>query len=193
MKIDKKTKLCVFVFLALFLLEGCNGRITKQENEKGGIADTLVVESDLAIMPNREDSAVQSVLEPEAVAQKKLEQGTVKKEKANGQENIDVNRIYEQSEVVSAFPPFDNSQLLDFMAEHFKYPDIEPMAGRGLVDLIIEKDGTVSDVEIIKGIHPALDKEFVRVFKLFPKFVPGKVDGIPVRSKFRTPINSSAM
>lgn len=94
---------------------------------------------------------------------------------------------------MSAFPPFSNPQLLDFMAKHFKYPDIEPLTGQGFVDLVIEKDGTVSDVIIIEGIHPALDKEFVRVFKLFPKFAPGTINGIPVRSKFKAPINARVM
>ena len=49
--------------------------------------------------------------------------------------------------------------------------------------LTIEKDGSISDVEIIPSMHPDLDKEFIRVYKLFPKCTPAKVNGKPVRSK----------
>lgn len=104
-----------------------------------------------------------------------------------------MDKIYEESEVIRAFPSLNNSQLLDFISKHFKYPDIEPITGRGLVDLVIESDGTVSDVIIVEGIHPAIDKEFIRVFKLLPKFTPGKINETPVRSKFRAPITARAM
>ena len=55
---------------------------------------------------------------------------------------------------------------MEFISKHFKYPDIDPVNGRGTVDLVIERDGTVSDVIIVEGIHPAIDKEFIRVLKL---------------------------
>lgn len=79
---------------------------------------------------------------------------------------------------------------MEFHNKNFKYPDIEPINGNGLADLVIETDGTVSDVIIVKGIHPDLDKEFRRVYMLLPKFTPGKINETAVRSKLRLPILS---
>ena len=60
----------------------------------------------------------------------------------------------------------------------------------GKVDLVIERDGRVSDVIIVQSIHPEIDKEFVRILKLLPKFTPGSINGISVRSKYRVPTTS---
>jgi len=110
------------------------------------------------------------------------------------EEKEDSAKIYEQSELdEKAIPAFTNAQILKLLSEHFKYPDIEPMNGRGECDLIIEKDGRISDVIIVKGIHPKLDAEFIRVLKMLPKFIPGKKDNKPVRSKYRHPITAKIM
>lgn len=106
---------------------------------------------------------------------------------------VDTTRIYEQSEVESsAFCSVADAQVPAFLNKYFKYPAIEPVNGRGLCDLVIEKDGTVSDVIIVKGIQPELDKEFIRVFKLMPKFLPAKIGNTAVRSKYRMPIVAMA-
>ena len=107
----------------------------------------------------------------------------------------DTPRIYEQSEVdVSAFCSLNGRKLVDFYNKLFKYPlldskgEIIPVNGKGLVDLIIDDKGNVIDAIIVKGIQPEIDKEFVRVLKLFPPFKPGQVNGKNVYSKFRAPI-----
>ena len=107
---------------------------------------------------------------------------------------IDTLKVYEQSEVdTKAVFPMSNAQLLEFYTKNINYPDIKPITGRGEMDLIIDEDGYVKDVLIIKGLHPELDKEFVRIMKLLPRFTqPGKVKGKPVRCKYRLPISARA-
>ena len=102
----------------------------------------------------------------------------------------DTIKIYEESEVKRAFLPLSNSQLIEFLTKNFKYPSIPPINGKGKVDLVIERDGRVSDVIIVQSIHPEIDKEFVRILKLLPKFTPGSINGISVRSKYRVPTTS---
>lgn len=55
--------------------------------------------------------------------------------------------------------------------------------GRVIVQIIIEKDGSISDVKISRSVDPSLDREALRVVKAMPKWNPGKLNGIPVRVK----------
>lgn len=192
MKINKKTGWYVFAFLLIFALEGCNGRVVKQEKGKGKgvVSDTLTTDTDPEIISDKEDSVTRNVLEPKVTVQKRSEQSVSTKDNNISRENIDLNKIYEQKEVSEAILSISNSQLGELYQKNFKYPDIKPINGNGYVDLVIETDGSVSDVIIIKGFHPELDKEFIRVMMLLPKFIPGKISGIAVRSKLRLPILS---
>ena len=103
-------------------------------------------------------------------------------------------KIYNASEVDSpAIFPMSNSQLLEFYKNEFKYPPIKPINGKGEMELTIDEKGNIIDVTIVKGIHPEVDKEFIRVFKLFPPFSqPAKVNGKTVKSKYKSPITSIA-
>ncbi len=101
--------------------------------------------------------------------------------------------IYAQKDVVEAIPSLDDSGLIKLIKNNFRYPsNIKPINGKISADLVIERDGSISDVIIVKGLHPELDKEAKRVLKLMPKFTPGKKEGHPVRSKYRTFVYSFA-
>lgn len=180
------------MFFLTITVIGCTGKSSKQANVKTVLSDTLTDEVSTTAIEEKGYTIDSSRKERKLITadyqQNKAPQSNIVEAK-----EIDLNKIYEESEVVRAFPSLNNSQLLDFISKHFKYPNIESVNGKGSVDLVIERDGTVSDVIIIKGIHPALDKEFIRVFKLLPKFTPGKINETPVRSKFRAPINASTM
>lgn len=71
-----------------------------------------------------------------------------------------------------------------FLGKNLKYP---PQAkrlgieGRVTVEFVIEKDGSITDLKVIKGLGAGLDEETIRVFNLLPKFNPGKQRGVPVR------------
>lgn len=178
-------------FLIITLI-GCTGKSGKQVDMKTALWDTLADEASTTVIEEK-DYAIDSGRKEKKLAIKASQQNKMPKSTIAESKEIDLNKIYEESEVVRAFPSLNNSQLLDFIDKHFKYPDMEPINGKGLVDLVIERDGTVSDVIIIKGIHPALDKEFIRVLKLLPQFTPGMINKTPVRSKYRTPINARFM
>lgn len=101
------------------------------------------------------------------------------------------NRIWDKVDVPPSFPG-GQSALLYWLASHVKYPpDAEEngIQGRVIVGFVIERDGSVSLVQVLRGVAPSLDKEAVRVVESMPKWTPGKQDGQNVRVKFNVPVN----
>lgn len=187
----KSLRYFIFILFLLIAIIGCTRKAVKQTEGETVSLGALADEASSAAVEAK-GHTVDSGREEKQQVIDDFQQDEAIRSRLPKSKGVDLNKIYEQSEVVSAFPPFSNSQLIDFIIKSFKYPNIEPVSGKGLVDLVIERDGTVSNVIIVEGIHPAIDKEFARVFKLFPPFTPGKIDGTPVRSKFRAPINVTA-
>lgn len=98
--------------------------------------------------------------------------------------------------VVEEMPEFPGGtgELMKFIQSNIRYPEMEKEAGisgKCYVKFVVESDGTVSNVEMLKGVPggPGLDKEAMRVVKAMPKFKPGKQNGRPVRVYFNLPIN----
>lgn len=78
-----------------------------------------------------------------------------------------------------------------YIFQNLKYPQVAAengISGRVFVKFVVEPDGSVSNVSIVRGIDPALDAEALRVVKSSPKWTPGKQRGIPVRVSFTFPI-----
>ena len=60
--------------------------------------------------------------------------------------------------------------------------------GRVIATFVVERDGSISDVKVIKSVDPSLDKEAIRVLKSMPKWIPGKQNGSAVRVKYTVPV-----
>lgn len=96
--------------------------------------------------------------------------------------------------VVEENPQFPNggtAGLLQYLGENIKYPTIPQengTQGRVTVQFVVNKDGSIVDVKVIRGVDPYLDKEAVRVISTMPKWIPGKQRGVPVRCKFTVPV-----
>lgn len=86
----------------------------------------------------------------------------------------------------------DPSQFLDkWVYQYLKYPSeavAQGIQGRVMVGFIIEKDGKVSNVEVVKGVSPELDAEALKVVAASPKWKPGKVNGEKVRTSLTIPV-----
>ncbi len=83
-------------------------------------------------------------------------------------------------------------EMLRFINTTVEYPEISLQfkdQGTVYVRFVIEKDGSVSNVEIERGVTKELNREAVRVIKKFPKWKPGEVGFEPVRTRVRVPIN----
>ncbi len=96
--------------------------------------------------------------------------------------------------IVEDMPTFqgkDVNAFREWVAQHIKYPEIAAengISGRVYVQFVVEPDGRVDNVKVIRGVDPALDAEAVRVVKSSPKWSPGKQRGKPVRVAYTIPI-----
>lgn len=100
------------------------------------------------------------------------------------------DKVYEKAEVMPEFPGGEQA-MIDFVAKSVTYPKEameKEISGRVLVGFIVEKDGSITETEVVKGIGGGCDEEALRVVKAMPKWKPGKQDGKPVRVHFLLPI-----
>lgn len=95
-------------------------------------------------------------------------------------------------DVVEQQPQFSEGDISVWLSQNIQYPP-EAMAdgihGRVLCQFIVEKDGTISNVTVLRSVDPLLDKEAVRVLESMPNWKPGMKDGQPVRVKYTVPIS----
>ena len=115
---------------------------------------------------------------------KNVETPVVKQEKGG---NYDVFTVVEEN---PQFPDGDEARMV-FLQKNIKYPKSARKKGvQGVVyvTFIVEKDGSLSNIKILRGIHPDCDNEVIRVVKLFPKWIPGKQKGKTVRVQFNMPV-----
>ena len=102
----------------------------------------------------------------------------------------DKNGVYQIVEEMPKFPGGENA-LMDYVAKNVVYPkeaQEKGISGRVFVGFIVEKDGSVNEVEVVRGIGGGCDEEAVRVIKALPKWEPGKMKGKPVRVSYMMPI-----
>ncbi len=87
--------------------------------------------------------------------------------------------------------PGGEAELYKYLNKNIRYPEIAAqnnIQGRVVVQFVVEKDGSVGEVKVVRGVDPDLDKEAVRVVKSMPKFIPGKMNGQNVRVWHTLPI-----
>ena len=102
-------------------------------------------------------------------------------------EPIDFAKVEDKPE----FPGGD-AALVKYLAENTKFPEIAKengIQGRVYVKFVIDKNGSVTQVSIARGVDPYLDKEAKRVVSTLPAWKPGKQRGIPVPVTYIVPIN----
>lgn len=100
------------------------------------------------------------------------------------------NKLFDIVEQQPLFPG-GPAALMKYLSENTKYPVVAQengVQGRVTVQFVVEKDGSISDVHVLRGVDPSLDKEAVRVVKSMPRWIPGKQNGITVRVNYRVPV-----
>lgn len=95
--------------------------------------------------------------------------------------------------VVEAMPKFPGGQagLFQYLARSIKYPVIAQKSkeqGRVIIQMVIGKDGSLSNIKVLRSVSPSLDAEAVRVVGNMPKWEPGMQKGQPVSVKYTIPI-----
>lgn len=109
----------------------------------------------------------------------------------NVNSNAAKESVYDQVEVKPEFPG-GMPALVKYLQENIKYPSAaleEKAQGKAFVRFVVEKDGSITNTEIIKSTgNIYLDKEALRVASNMPKWKPGMQDGKPVRVFFMLPV-----
>ena len=101
------------------------------------------------------------------------------------------NKVYEACEQMPSYVGGQQA-LMKYLIENVRYPKGAVEAkqqGRVVVQFVVEKDGAVSGVKLLKSVTPLLDAEAIRVVKAMPKWNPGKKDGKLVRVRYALPVS----
>lgn len=99
-------------------------------------------------------------------------------------------KVFDVVEQMPSFPGGD-AELMKYLSSHIKYPVVAEengIQGRVIATFVVERDGSISDVKVIKSVDPSLDKEAIRVLKSMPKWIPGRQNGSAVRVKYTVPV-----
>ncbi len=106
-------------------------------------------------------------------------------------DNIKNSEIYSIVDKMPSYP-YGERELAGFIAHNMRYPKEarqQGIEGRVLCSFIVAADGTISNIEIVQGLHDELDKEAVRVLSLMSKWTPGIKNGINVNVQCLLPID----
>ncbi len=104
--------------------------------------------------------------------------------------NSETDTVMDKCEVMPKFPGGE-SGMMKFLTENVKYPKEaldKGITGRVLVEFVVERDGSINDVKIMKSVDPILDNEAIRIVKAMPKWEPGTMNGKAVRVKHTLPV-----
>lgn len=99
-------------------------------------------------------------------------------------------KVFDVVEVMPSFPGGQGA-LFEWLSKNIKYPVVAEengVQGRVIVTFVVERNGSITDVQVVKSVDPSLDKEAVRVVKAMPHWIPGKQNGSAVRVKFTVPV-----
>ncbi|MCF0194179.1 MAG: energy transducer TonB [Bacteroidaceae bacterium] len=105
-------------------------------------------------------------------------------------EDVEEDRIFDIVEEAPSFPGGD-AACMKWLSDHIKYPAScveQGIQGRVMASFVVNKDGSIVDVKVLRSPDPALSKEAERVLMSMPKWKPGKQRGKPVRVKFTLPV-----
>lgn len=158
--------LMFFPMIALLMLFGnCTNKAATGQSQAGEVKDSAAVTTQtppVAVVPNAD------------VEEPKDELGTV----------------FNVVEVMPEFPGGAQA-LMKYLSEEINYPDdaiASGTQGRVIAQFIVNKDGSISDVKVVKSVSESLDKEALRVIKEMPKWKPGMQKGEAVRVEYTVPV-----
>jgi TonB family protein len=117
----------------------------------------------------------------------------VTKVRINGQDYGNGSELFTVAETEPSFPG-GYPEFYKFLQKEVQYPAVDRennVQGKVMVTFIVEKDGSLNDVQALRGPSPTIDAEAVRVISISPKWIPGIQNGKPVRVQFTVPVSFS--
>ena len=107
------------------------------------------------------------------------------------EEEPEEQTIFEVVEQMPEFPNGGMAGLMQYLSKNIKYPTIAQengTQGRVTVQFVVNRDGSIVDAKVLRGVDPYLDKEAIRVISSMPKWKPGMQRGKAVRVKYTVPV-----
>ncbi len=182
----------------------------KREIDESLLNREVVLDEEMTEITKQEEQKPQPVELPKQTTQLEIVQDDVEVE------DIEINADVQQTEVIEEYVapeieeeevveqeifqiveempeyPGGEKKLLEYVGKSVKYPQIareSGIQGRVFVNFVIEPDGSVSNVKVLRGIGGGCDEEAMRVIKSMAKWKPGKQRGKPVRVSYTLPVN----
>ena len=182
----------------------------KREIDPSLLNREVVVDEEMVEITTQEEQKPQPVEVPKQTTQLEIVQDDVEVE------DIEINAEVDQQEVIEEYVPVEveeeevveqeifqiveempaypggDQKLMEYVAKNIKYPQIARetgIQGRVFVGFVVEPDGSVSNVKVLRGIGGGCDEEAMRVVKSMPKWKPGKQRGKAVRVSYMLPVN----
>jgi len=182
----------------------------KREIDPSLLNREVVLDEEMVEITKQEEQKPQPVEVPKQTTQLEIVQDDVEVE------DIEINAEVDQQEVIEDYVPVEveeeevveqeifqiveempsypggEAKLMEYVAKNIKYPQIARetgIQGRVFVGFVVEPDGSVSNVKVLRGIGGGCDEEAMRVVKSMPKWKPGKQRGKAVRVSYMLPVN----
>ena len=182
----------------------------KREIDPSLLNREVVLDEEMVEITKQEEPKPQPVEMPKQTTQLEIVQDDVEVE------DIEINAEVEQNEVIEEYVapevvdeevveqeifkiveempsfPGGEAKLMEYVSKNIKYPQIARetgIQGRVFVNFVVEPDGSVSNVTVLRGIGGGCDEEAMRVVKNMPKWKPGKQRGKAVRVQYMLPVN----
>jgi protein TonB len=182
----------------------------KREIDPSLLNREVVLDEEMVEITKQEEQKPQPVEMPKQTTQLEIVQDDVEVE------DIEINAEVEQNEVIEEYVapevvdeevveqeifkiveempsfPGGEAKLMEYVGKNIKYPQIARetgIQGRVFVNFVVEPDGSVSNVTVLRGIGGGCDEEAMRVVKNMPKWKPGKQRGKAVRVQYMLPVN----
>ena len=104
---------------------------------------------------------------------------------------VEETKVFDVVEQMPSFPG-GPAALMTYLSQNTKYPVVAQengVQGRVVVSFVVERDGSITDVRVVRSVDPSLDKDATRVVKSMPNWIPGKQNGSTVRVKYNVPVS----
>lgn len=143
----------------------------------------------LTVLDNRSKEEEIPLVLPEAVEGN--DDGIHAGESAEEGKAAEEETVYDVVELMPEFPDGGVAGLMRYLTRHIRYPHVAQanrIQGQVLMQFIVNRDGSIVDVRVLKGVHSTLDGEAARVLSQMPRWKPGMRHGQPVRVRYTIPV-----
>ena len=181
----------------------------KRQIDESLLNREVVLDEEMVEITKQEEQKPQPVEQPQQTTQLEIVEDDVETEDLNINAEVEQNEVIEEYvapevveeevveqeifQIVEEMPAFPGGEakLMEYVGKNIKYPQIARetgIQGRVFIGFVVEPDGSVSNVKLLRGIGGGCDEEAMRVVKSMPKWKPGKQRGKAVRVSYQIPV-----